>query len=125
VFAADPAMLVSWGTEIECVSALSRRERQGSVIANVVVEALDDLSSLVAAWHEIEPTDRLRRTARRLLRVHDLRGADALQLAAALVAAEDQPASLEFASLDVRLIEAARREGFPVLDLEAPKVRGA
>jgi hypothetical protein len=47
--------------------------------------------------------------------VHPLRAADSLQLAAALVAAERDPASLTFVSLDERLSEAATREGFPIL----------
>lgn len=51
-----------------------------------------------------------RRTAWRLLRVHSLRAADALQLAAAIVAAEGHPASLEIVALDDRLTAAARRE---------------
>jgi hypothetical protein len=50
-----------------------------------------------------------------LLRVHDLRAADALQLAAAIAAAEGQPASLELVCLDDRLIRAAEREGFPIV----------
>ena len=51
--------------------------------------------------------------AKRLLRVHDLRTADALQLAAAVYVAEARPSTLEFVSLDDRLLAAARREGFP------------
>ena len=62
------------------------------------------------------PSETVRRIARRALRVHDLRAADALQLAAATVAAESDPASLELISLDRRLLEAARREGFPVVE---------
>ena len=41
--------------------------------------------------------------------------ADALQLGAAIVAAEGEPASLEFATLDRRLADAAAREGFQIL----------
>jgi predicted nucleic acid-binding protein len=54
--------------------------------------------------------------ARRLLRVHTLRAADALQLAAAITVAEGLPASLEVVTLDQQLAAAARREGFPVLE---------
>lgn len=43
------------------------------------------------------------------------RAADALQLAAAIVATEHAPASLPFVSLDERLNDAAAREGFQVL----------
>jgi hypothetical protein len=50
--------------------------------------------------------------ARRVLRVHALRAADALQLAAALLVSEGNPGSLEVVTLDDRLLDAARREGF-------------
>jgi len=43
---------------------------------------------------------------------NDLRSADALQLAAAVFVAEAGPSTLEFVSLDDRLLTAARREGF-------------
>jgi len=61
----------------------------------------------------------LRDAARRLLRVHDLRAADALQLAAALAAAEGRPMTLTLLCLDDRLGAAAEREGFPVLGATA------
>jgi predicted nucleic acid-binding protein len=51
------------------------------------------------------------------LRVHALRAADALQLAAAFAAAERRPASLEIVTLDDRLANASRKEGFALLDV--------
>jgi hypothetical protein len=45
-----------------------------------------------------------------------LRTADALQLAAAFVAAERRPSSLEVITLDDRLAAAARREGFVLFE---------
>ncbi len=57
----------------------------------------------------------MRDQAGRLLRLHPLRAADALQLAAAIIACEHQPESLPLVTLDQRLAEAARREGFAVL----------
>jgi len=44
-----------------------------------------------------------------------LRAADALQLGAAIVAADGEPETLEVVTLDRRLADAARREGFPIL----------
>lgn len=79
--------------------------------------ALDRLDALKGSWHEVQPLETVRRFARRLLRVHELRAADSLQLAAALAAAEGRSDVLEFVSLDDRLLEAARREGFRVLEL--------
>ena len=114
-YADDPEMVVWWATEIECVSALARRERDGLLSNEAAVAALERLDALRAAWNEITPGESLRRTARRMLRVHDLRTADALQLASALVASEDDPASLQLVVLDQRLAAAAQREGFPVV----------
>jgi len=44
-----------------------------------------------------------------------LRAADALQLAAALAWAQEQPLGRELVSLDLRLREAAQGEGFTIL----------
>lgn len=108
----DPAMLVWWATEVECASAISRLERDGALDAAAVNEAFDRLKRLGEGWHEIEPNDAVREAAVRFLRVHVLRAADALQLAAAFVAAERRPPSLEIVTLDERLAAAARKEGF-------------
>lgn len=110
----DPAMLVWWATEVECVSAIARLERQEELSTDATEAALGRLDAFAEGWSEIQPVEAARRTARRLLRVHNLRAADALQLAAAVVAAEGQPASLEIVTLDDRLTAAARREGFVV-----------
>jgi predicted nucleic acid-binding protein len=115
--AKESAMLVWWGSEVECVSALARRERDGALDSRVMAIALRRLQQLGASWHEIEPSDVIRETANRFLRVHPLRAADALQLAAAFAAAERRPASLEIITLDDRLANAARKEGFGVVDL--------
>jgi len=110
----DPVMCVWWGTEIECVSALARLEREDALTEVATMSALQRLDSLAEAWHEVQPVAVVRGAARRLLRVHALRAADALQLAAAVIAAEGVPASLDVVTLDERLAAAARREGFSV-----------
>ncbi len=112
----DPHVVVWWTTEVECVSAITRREREGVLDAADVVAATARLGTLRAAWEEIRPGTRLRQTATRLLRVHPLRAADALQLAAAITAADDDPRSLPFVTLDDRLARAAEREGFPIVE---------
>jgi predicted nucleic acid-binding protein len=61
---------------------------------------------------QIDPSDDIRESARRLLRVHPLRAADALQLAAAMVAAERRPSTLAVVTFDDRLLDAAAKEGF-------------
>src|SRR5947209_6102827 len=70
------------------------------------------LTQLANGWHEVEPGAIVRENAVRFLRVHPLRAADSLQLAAAFVAAEGRPASLQVVTLDERLADAARKEGF-------------
>lgn len=117
--AADPDMLVWWGSAIECVSALARLERDAALNAKAMTLALQRLRQLAAAWHEIDPSDAVREAATRFLRVHPLRAADALQLAAAFLAAERRPASLTVLTLDDRLGAAARKEGFAVMDIAA------
>jgi hypothetical protein len=115
LYAGDPVMFAWWATEIECTSALARRQRLGHFHEDAVTEAFLRLSALKAGWHEVEPGEEVRESAKRLLRVHDLRTADALQLAAAFFVAEALPSTLEFVSLDDRLLAAARREGFPTI----------
>jgi predicted nucleic acid-binding protein len=115
--AREDSFLVWWGSEIECVSALARREREGALDSRTMANALRRLQQIASAWHEVDPSDGIRETAKRFLRVHPLRAADALQLAAAFAASEQQPASLEIVTLDDRLADAARKEGFGVVEL--------
>ncbi len=112
----DSDMLVWWGSEVECMSALARLERAAALDAKGMARASDRLKQLADGWHEIEPSDIVRETAVRFLRVHPLRAADALQLAAAFTAAEQRPASLRVITLDDRLADAARKEGFALID---------
>jgi predicted nucleic acid-binding protein len=111
----DPEVVAWWATEAECVSALARLEREGSLTAPSIVVGIRRLDGLAAAWREVQPVMAVRTTAIRLLRVHPLRTGDALQLGAAIVAAEDHPASLPFVTLDEVLGQAAEREGFAVV----------
>jgi uncharacterized protein len=115
----DAGMLVWWATEVECASAIARLERAGALDEAAVREAFQRLTQLATGWHEVDPSDSIRETAVRFLRVHPLRAADALQLAAAFLAAERRPSSLEVVTLDDRLAAAARKEGFVVIEVPA------
>jgi predicted nucleic acid-binding protein len=110
-------MLVWWGTQVECASAITRLERDGALDEPAVTLAFERLKQLAAGWHEVDPSDAVREAAVRFLRVHPLRAADSLQLAAAFVAAERRPSSLEVITLDDRLGAAARKEGFGLIDV--------
>ena len=120
IVAEDPVMLVWWATEVECASAVARLERDGVLDAPAVTPTFNRLKQLAGGWHEVDLSDAVRETAVRFLRVHPLRTVDALQLAAAFVAAEQRPSSLEVVTLDDRLAAAARKEGF--LLVEVPPV---
>jgi len=112
LWAEDPAVVTWWGTPIECLSAIIRMVRDGSLTADDARDAELRLSVLRDGWDEVMPGEACRRTAERMLRVHALRAADALQLAAALIASDHDPARLGMVCLDERLSEAGRKEGF-------------
>jgi predicted nucleic acid-binding protein len=115
----DSDLLVWWGSQVECASALVRLERGASLDVKGAASAFDRLKQLANGWHEIEPSETVRENALRFLRVHPLRAADALQLAAAFLAAERRPSTLEVVTLDERLADAARKEGFELIDVVA------
>jgi len=110
----DPVMIVWWATEVECASAIARLERDAALDEAAATQAFERLKHFAGVWHEVDPSDPIREAAVRFLRVHPLRAADALQLAAAFVAAERRPSSLEIVTLDDRLAAAARKEGFAI-----------
>ncbi|OGO58082.1 MAG: hypothetical protein A2Z32_14750 [Chloroflexi bacterium RBG_16_69_14] len=112
----DPEIVVWWATPVECVSALARLERESRLTAAELSEALARLDELALAWHEVQPIDRARQIATRLLRTHGLRAADAFQLAAAISASEERAGSVSLVTLDGRLAAAADREGFRVVN---------
>ena len=100
---------------MECTAALYRLRRQEIFAERELTQLLRRLDSLFETCVEIEATEEVRKRAMRLLRTHPLRAGDALQLAAALVACREDPASLPFVCGEQRLKTAAEREGFTVL----------
>jgi hypothetical protein len=77
----------------------------------VRVEAMDLFNRWVAVTH----VEGVRRRAERLVSVHPLTSADAMQLGAALLASGDRPETLEMVTLDQPLARCARLEGFRVV----------
>lgn len=110
----DPEIVAWWGTPLECVSGVARLRREERIAIEEEEQVLELLGKLQKSWLEILPSEDVRNRAGRLLRVHGLKAADALQLAAALVWAgpAERP---EFVTYDERLALAARLEGFRVL----------
>jgi uncharacterized protein len=111
----DGALVVWWGTLVECYSAFSRLRREGVLTAKEDAQIRALLSSLADSWTEISPSDDIRDITIRLLQNYPLRAADALQLAAAVVWAEKLPRGHQVVCLDANLRDAFSREGFEVL----------
>jgi uncharacterized protein len=114
LFQADAELIVWWATRVECASAIARLERDGLIAAAAVSASLERLKQFASVWDEVQPTSRLRSAAERLLRVHPLRAADALQLAAMVELDADGTRELDVVCFDDRLARAALREGFRV-----------
>lgn len=108
--------LVWWGTAVECLSAIARREGDGTLSREGAEQARQRLRVLRESWSEVNPSEQVRENAERVLLRHPLRAADALQLGAALRWAENSPRDHRFHTLDGRLSEAARKEGFELVD---------
>jgi predicted nucleic acid-binding protein len=123
LYRVDAGVLAWWGTRVECESAIARLEREGKLQPRSAAAARARLGRFAATWQEVQPLELLREDALRFLRVHDLRAADALQLAAGVAAAEGRPATLAFVCLDDRLAAAAEREGFTVAGLSDKTAR--
>jgi predicted nucleic acid-binding protein len=102
-----------WGTSLECMSAIARRQREGAA-ADIVAESYRRLEAMRAGWQVVRASESLHRTTVRLLKTHPLRAADALQLGAALVASNFEAHSAHFLTEDARLKQAAEKEGFVV-----------
>jgi hypothetical protein len=105
---------VWWGSTIECASAIARLHRENHLTDEEELTVRGLLSTLQSSWFEMQAGETLRDLALRLLRLHPLRAADALQLAAAIEWI-GSPAAGEFVTLDARLAHAAQREGFTTL----------
>ena len=114
IHAADPNQTVWCLTDVEIASALARRIREG-LSADRADSIRADIKRYSDRWSSVGAVELVRGRALRLVHTHPVRAADALQLAAALVACDERPETLSFVCLDDRLRDAARREGFPVL----------
>ncbi len=112
----DGELVVWWGSAIECASAIARLHREGHLAAAAERDARSLLDTLRASWFEVQSGDAVREQSLRLLRLHPLRAADALQLAAAVEWAGTPPEG-GFVTCDDRLRDAAQREGFGVPEM--------
>ena len=111
---ADPAVVVWTLTRVELLSALARRRREEPAAARRLLRAKREILAAWPRWSEVTAVEVVRRHAERVVGTHAIRAADALQIGAALVAAAEDPATLEFVTFDQPQAAAAEREGFHV-----------
>ena len=117
VLHADPNVVVWMLSSVEVLSAIARHRRRSKGADDLLHAARLEVLERWPQWSAVTHVEAVRRRAERLVAVHPLTAADALQLAAALVASGDQPETLDFVTLDVRLATAAQTEGFRVVGL--------
>jgi uncharacterized protein with PIN domain len=111
----DESIAVWWGTRVECMSALTRKSRDGEIAWHEVDQGKRVLDILAKSWSHIPPSDSLRDMAEAFIRVHPLKAQDAYQLAAAMRWAKGIPRGKEFVCLNGTLRTAAENEGFTIL----------
>jgi predicted nucleic acid-binding protein len=95
---------------VEMHSAISRRSREGS-LGNLDMEKI--LKDFEADWNEfgkIHLDEFILKRAGKLCLIHPIRSLDAVQLATALTASENQEEPLLFLTADKRLEAAAEKE---------------
>jgi len=115
MFQRDPQVAAWTFSDVEMRAAIARLERESGITPAVALEAVSRIETFWKTVHAVTVIDSVKSRAKRLLGVHPLHAADALQLGAALALTYDEPRGLEFVCLDLRLGEAARREGFAVV----------
>ena len=115
LLASDRDVVIWMMTGVELLSALGRVGRTSPALADLLPGVRADVMDLVTRCATVTDVDGVRRRAERFVGVHPLAAADALQLAAAMLASGDRPETLEFVTLDQQLARAAKLEGFRVV----------
>lgn len=109
--------IVWWATAVEVHSSVNRLQRESALSPEEAEKALLDWEKLNGRAGRIMPDDDLLRLAVSMIGSYNLRAADALQLAAALVWCNERPRDRPFVCADNRLSEAADKAGFDVISL--------
>lgn len=104
-----------WGAPIEARSSFARLLRDRVLAASDMAICLARLASLRRAAIEVVPSEEVRDLAETMVDRFDIRAADSLQLAAALVLHHQKPRGRPFICFDRRLGLAAGSAGFAVL----------
>lgn len=111
----DPEVAFWWGAPLECGEALLAAHRKERISAGDLQKARSVIDHLRARAFEVQPTEEVRARTLRILSVHVLKAAAALELAAALIWCRERTHGVAFVSLHPPLRLAAALEGFRVL----------
>ncbi len=108
----DAEVLTAWHAVPECVSAFCRLQRENFITEAQLNTLIRHLEEAAENWYIITPGKRLEKLTLRSLRVHPLRAMDAIHLAAACLARNEESPAMGFFTEDARLRTAASKEGF-------------
>lgn len=103
-----------WATEVEIVSGLARLKRMGQISEGQFLDGKRLAKDIVRAWIAVDSPPRIAEETCELLEHHQLRAADALQLAVSLEACGHRPRGNVFVTADRKLGEAARQCGYSI-----------
>jgi uncharacterized protein len=107
-----PQKFVWWETSVEISSALARINRENKITSEQRLNAEKRLEILETVWVEIQPNSRIKELARTFPTQYNMKAADSLQLASALVWCNEKPKGKDFVSGDEHLIKVAASIGF-------------
>ncbi len=113
-FQTDKEIMVWTMSKVEVFSALCRSFRENTLTEGTFELAKKRMTDLFDIAFEIVSISKVKERALRLLQVHTLKAADALQLASVLVATQEVTSKLPIMCFDERLKQAAKREGFAI-----------
>lgn len=108
--------IVIWTlTPVEFLSSICRLDRMRQMTGEQARAVISRFNEIRDTFNVVRDVETVKDQAERLLRIHSLKAADALQLAAALVSCDNNPRTCSFVSVDDKLAEAAFKEGFQIL----------
>ncbi len=111
----DPGVIVWEGTCVELLSVLARWQRHSRDMDDLWPGLRAEMIRQWRTWLRVADWQRVSPHAQRIVTMHPLKAGDAMQLAAAIAAADGQPDQLPVVTRDHTLAKAAQLEGFPVI----------
>jgi uncharacterized protein len=103
---------VWWETSIEICSALARINRENKITIQQRLNAEKRLEILENIWIEIQPNSRIKQLAKTFPAQYNMKAADSVQLASALIWCNEKPKGKDFVSGDEHLVKVAQTAGF-------------